>query len=281
MKKSISGIYKITNLINGKAYIGEAKDIYSRWYEHRHVARCLLNGIKRSPCSIHYAMAKYGVDNFKFETVLEIDKNKLTDTMLSTFEIFFIADYNTFEKGYNETKGGEGTKGYKLSKESKEKISKAHKGKIVSEQVRKQIGQALRGKSPSNTAKINHKKAMRSPIVRKKIGEANRRRLISNEQKDKISKSMKGRFVGKLSPRWGIKFNESFYRKRSSPVICVETQEYFVSCGQAGKYTGLEGSNIDKSARRGQKTSGLHWKFITWDDYDKLKQELPLFYHPI
>ena len=37
-KEKICGIYKITNLINGKMYIGQAQDIYKRWYAHKYSA---------------------------------------------------------------------------------------------------------------------------------------------------------------------------------------------------------------------------------------------------
>jgi predicted GIY-YIG superfamily endonuclease len=40
MKEKISGIYKITNLLNGKMYIGSAVNVRKRWHQHRHGLRC-------------------------------------------------------------------------------------------------------------------------------------------------------------------------------------------------------------------------------------------------
>jgi len=91
----ISGIYKITNVINGKVYIGQSIDIYNRWNSEKHgygVSGHLLN-----------AMTKYGKDNFKFEIIKECEND-----LLNIAETFFILCYCSFNPnyGYNKTFGG-------------------------------------------------------------------------------------------------------------------------------------------------------------------------------
>ena len=91
-------IYKITNKINGKLYIGKTEiPIEKRFREHQ------LDS-KRVRCKdrpLYRAFSKYGIENFKIE---EIEK---TDTP-SERERFWIHTYKTYSNGYNATLGGEG-----------------------------------------------------------------------------------------------------------------------------------------------------------------------------
>lgn len=117
-------IYKITNLINNKIYIGQAKDVSQRWYEH-----CLESATKKNNRKLCNAIRKYGVNNFKVETIEGPIEN------YNEREQYWIAYYNTFldaEKGYNMTIGGEDppvTKGEKscLAKYKDEDILKIQK----------------------------------------------------------------------------------------------------------------------------------------------------------
>lgn len=86
------GIYKITNKLNNKAYIGQSKHIEQRWKEHQQLSRKSL---------IHKAIEKYGINNFTFEILEECSVDELDER-----EIYWIKVYNTFENGYNLTRGG-------------------------------------------------------------------------------------------------------------------------------------------------------------------------------
>lgn len=91
----MTGIYKITNKINGKVYIGQSVDIFSRWKYHRtHL---------QNPTALHKALKKYGIENFTFEILEEtpLDKNYMNER-----EIYYISYFNSYNKGYNETLGG-------------------------------------------------------------------------------------------------------------------------------------------------------------------------------
>lgn len=88
-------IYKITNKVNGMSYIGQTRyTVEFRWRQHQH---------KKNGCYFHNALHKYGVENFTVETLEECEVSKLNER-----EIFYIAKYNTFDKGYNLTIGGDG-----------------------------------------------------------------------------------------------------------------------------------------------------------------------------
>lgn len=87
-----TGIYKITNKINGKSYIGQSVCIERRWKEH-------LN--RHSKSLIHKAIEKYGEQNFDFSIVEECCQEDLDEK-----EQYWIKYYNTFNDGYNLTRGG-------------------------------------------------------------------------------------------------------------------------------------------------------------------------------
>ena len=96
-------IYKITNLINEKAYIGQTiKTADQRWKEHlSHIFGQHENDKNKH---LYRAMRKYGVENFKFEVLQD---NIETYEQLDKAEIYWIDYYNTFLYGYNETQGGQ------------------------------------------------------------------------------------------------------------------------------------------------------------------------------
>lgn len=86
------GIYKITNEISGKTYIGQSINISRRLNQHkRHIGK--------NP--MYEDMEKYGLENFSFEVIEECSIDELDDK-----EIYWIKQYNSFENGYNMTLGG-------------------------------------------------------------------------------------------------------------------------------------------------------------------------------
>lgn len=93
------GIYKITNKINNKSYIGKSIDIEKRWQTHLMPCRQ-----KREPNKTLYkAFFKYGTDNFSFEVLEETPEEKLNER-----EQYWIKYYDSYKNGYNETEGGDG-----------------------------------------------------------------------------------------------------------------------------------------------------------------------------
>lgn len=96
-------IYKITNKINNKSYIGQTiKSAEERWKEHQnHAFGKHENDIKKV---LYQAIRKYGLENFTFE-VLQDNITNYED--LDKAEIYWIDYYNSFLQGYNETRGGQ------------------------------------------------------------------------------------------------------------------------------------------------------------------------------
>jgi group I intron endonuclease len=91
-------IYKITNSINGKVYIGQTvqKNPKMRWYDHQAKARCGVNQ------PLFNAIRKYGVENFTWEVIDQA--NSLEE--LNKLEEQFVEQYNSIHTGYNIRKAG-------------------------------------------------------------------------------------------------------------------------------------------------------------------------------
>lgn len=93
------GIYKITNKINNKAYIGQSICIEKRWKNHIITSTNPHDEGYNYP--LYRAFRKYGIDNFNFEIIEECSQDQL-----NTRECYWIQFYNTLEGGYNQTEGG-------------------------------------------------------------------------------------------------------------------------------------------------------------------------------
>lgn len=120
MDKPYGIVYKVTNIVNGKMYIGRTtQGLYKRKWSHESRARNYKN------TTFYKAIRKYGENNFVWEIIEECNDK---DT-LNAREIHYIEQYDSFGRsGYNETIGGEGVEGYKHTKEVCEAIRKQKTG---------------------------------------------------------------------------------------------------------------------------------------------------------
>ena len=158
----ITGIYKITNKINGKSYIGQSVFIERRWKDEKSAAFNSLDN--EYNCSRSKAFRKYGLDNFIFEVIEECDKNKLNER-----EIYWINYYNSYYDGYNETLGGENAIATsKITEEDLDKIIQMLKENILSEQdISKQTGYSIGTISEINQGHIWRKENLYRAIYQK------------------------------------------------------------------------------------------------------------------
>lgn len=124
-------VYKATNRINNKVYIGQTtKSLKERIRSH-------LKSSKRmsSKSIFHKAIRKYGIESFDWEILIECD-NYID---LDLYELEAIVAYDAIENGYNLTLGGSGMHGYKHSNKTKIKISRSGKGRRLSAEARLNI----------------------------------------------------------------------------------------------------------------------------------------------
>jgi group I intron endonuclease len=115
------GIYKITNSINNKVYIGQSTNISRRWNAHHNEPFNKLS--PAHDCCFYRAIRKYGIENFTFEVLEECSPQELDEK-----ERYYISLFDSYANGYNENFGGRDTfGGHKLSIEQvleiKEKLA--------------------------------------------------------------------------------------------------------------------------------------------------------------
>lgn len=210
-------IYKATNLINKKCYIGKSEySIEKRINEHYN---------RKSNSYFHHSLKKYGKDNFEWSIIKECDNVPL----LNILETFMIMVHHTFvdEGGYNLTWGGEGCSGLIHTEETKKKISETHKGNtywlgkhhteeskkkisnnkigtVITEEARQKISKANTGKKRTEESKKKMSESMK--------GNQNSSGYIQTEEhKRKISNSLRGKTHTEEHKR---KISESLKRKR-------------------------------------------------------------------
>ena len=97
-------IYKITNTLNDKVYIGQTiKTVQKRFTQHKNNS----NKEYFSQIVLYKAFNKYGIENFIFEEIEEVPNDKLDER-----EKYWIEYYDSYFNGYNSTLGGRATQLY-------------------------------------------------------------------------------------------------------------------------------------------------------------------------
>ena len=206
-------IYKITNLINSKSYLGYTYQVEKRFTHH-------IRGYENS--SISTAIKKYGKDNFTFIVIEE----GLGYKQALKREVYWIKFFDSYCNGYNQTLGGdfnpmllpeivckasESRKGYKPSLETRQKVSKTLKDRGISKEHREKM---VKGRVESDF----------------KGGMAGK--FHSKETRKKMSETRKGRISGEKNPMYGLKGkdNPNWGSKRSEKTKLKISLSRKVSC---------------------------------------------------
>jgi group I intron endonuclease len=203
-------IYKTTNLLNGKFYIGK---------DEKNNPNYLGSGLY-----LKRAVKKYGIESFKKE-IIEICP---TREELNIREKYWIETLSATTTGYNIAEGGTGGKttpvvhnkgktyeelygvekakelkekkrlatlGKKLTDDVKEKIREGNKGKKVSDETKLKQSNANKGKKVSDETKQKISKSVSNFFLneenRKKMSDKHKGKVLSDETKHKISESVK------------------------------------------------------------------------------------------
>ncbi len=169
-----SGIYKITNTINNKYYIGSAINFKRRCIQHK----SKLKTKTHHSIKLQNAYNKYGDDVFIYEIIEECEKE-----ILIKQEQYYI---DTLKPYYNINKIAGSSLGRKTSDETKEKLRKINIGKTLSIEHKLKISESNKGKKRSDETKNNMSISQKLSLYR--VG-----RKTSDETKLKISKSNKGK----------------------------------------------------------------------------------------
>lgn len=185
-------VYLITNLLNGKRYVGQhvGRDLEKYWRRNVWLAKAGYQG-KRA---LYRAIRKYGTDNFKIETLVIVG----TKADMDRYEIGLIERWDTTSpvKGYNITAGGRGSLGVKMSDETRAKMSKSREGKAMSDENRSLLKERNKGNKYALGRKMTqdnfdklmsvHLGAKRSDEARRKMSEAQTGKKHSEETKQRM-----------------------------------------------------------------------------------------------
>jgi group I intron endonuclease len=218
-------IYRVTNTINNKVYIGktECEPSTKRWKGHLTAAR----NPKDKDHNIYFykAIRKYGQENFKFEV---IDEFYDADSLFRA-EILYIQKYKSKNDkyGYNLTDGGDGGSGFKFSEEVKKTLNQDKKTKFLGEKNpffgKKHTSETKNKISKANTGKLSGDK---NPFFGKTHTPETIQIIVD---KNKANNKLNPRF-GEKAPNYGNKHTletkEKMSKNSSSkPIINNEDAE--------------------------------------------------------
>ena len=186
------GIYKITNIINNKCYVGSSVNIIGRWYTHK----TELKFNKHHSIKLQRSYNKHGFDNFKYEIIEECG----IETLIIR-EQYYIDLFDCYKNGYNSVMSASCPMlGMNHSEETKEILRQKSMGnknmlnKKHTEETKDKIRKKLKGVPLSDETKL-------------KMSKSGKERIMSDEQKSKIIEMNKSRI--------GIKLSEEHKKKLS------------------------------------------------------------------
>ena len=236
----MGSIYKITNTVNGKSYIGRTIHDAEKTRIRDH-----LNG--KGNEEVKKDIEKYGKDAFTYEIL----HDGIIPEFLGMLEKEAVAKFNTVDPhGYNLTIGGGS-----CSEIIRLKLSKAQRGKILSEEHRRKISEAKKGKNRGPLSTEHRRK-----VSEAMKGENNPMygKTHSEESLQKMSEWQKGKNRGPLSTEHRRKISEAHTGKKKSPDHIRKMSE-----AKKGKKPSEETRRKLSEWQKGKKLSNEHRRKIS------------------
>ncbi len=237
-------IYKITNLINHKVYIGQTtRPIEERMYEYAAQSRKI-----RGNSAIHRSINRYKWKNFTYE-ILDIAE---TIDELNEKEKYYIKNFESYNRkyGYNILEGGRNSK---PGPETRKKMSEAHKGiKQSPEWIENRIHKAgsMEAQNYGRNKTLEEKQYLseNSP----KFWQGKNR---SEETKEKISKTK----LEKNITNKPTQLYKSVYKKDFSTNEIIQTYD---STQIASEFENVDQSTISRWCSNNKIVRGFLWTYI-------------------
>lgn len=188
------GIYKITSP-TGRVYIGQSNNIKNRWKSYKK-----YRNSKNPQPRLFKSFAKYGVENHQFDII-----EYCSEEELNCSERFWQDEFDVLNMGLNCVLEECNSLSKKLSQKTKDKIARANKGKVFSEEHKRNLSNSSKGRvCPKELNNFYGKKH-------------------SEESKQKISISRKGKRTGEENPNSNI-------------ILDTETGVYYFGLREASEY---------------------------------------------
>ena len=180
-------IYKITNKVNNKVYIGQTiRTLEERWQQHLAAAK------RQENRRLYDSMNHHGYENFIIEPIIEASNEELNN-----LEMYYIAKYQSTDTlyGYNMTAGGGAIAGSlppEVEAVRAAKISAALSGRKQPQELIQKRSDALRGKPRSLESRLKYSEAQKLRYLRNPI--SHRRGIcLSDETKQKLREANLGK----------------------------------------------------------------------------------------
>lgn len=260
-------VYEITNLVNGRKYIGKRSC-------HCEISKDRYMG---SGKALIEAINKYGVNNFEKKIIFICNSDD--EAYEKEKEYIIMKDAVSSRKYYNLCGGGRGTGsgelnprfGKKLSEKHKRILIESNRNRVVSEETRAKLREIGKKANTGENNPFYGRKHTRESIEKMKISAIGR--TMKDETKEKISKALKG----ENSPMYGKSKTDEVKEKISvsrrgklvggdnpwaRKIICVTTGEIFDSLSDASRKYNVGIPNITACCKgRRKRTGGLEWKY--------------------
>lgn len=287
-------IYCYTNKITGTKYIGQTINPEERYNQHK--SNAFNPNSREYNSTFHKKIRQYGWDNFIYEILEEIEDS----TKLDEAEIKWIAYYDSYHNGYNDTPGGRGRSG-PLSDETKKKISLNKEESLTEEEIIAIRKAYANHESPTQyyndhyLGKMHFNSFLNIWIGRKyktimpEVIENGRHNKLTQELANKIREEyIKGNEtyqtladkykIGKCTVRDVIKgktwknneIQSIEINTNKKRILCIETQKIYDSITEASKDIKRDQSALSKCLNGQTKSCGkdnngnkLHWQFIS------------------
>lgn len=259
--------------------------IYRHWHIDKHgkeksyVGRCITLNVKnrwgykgkgykpkkgKPYTSFWSAMQEYGWDNF-YHDIIEIIEAETKDELnkaLNKREKYYIELYDSYNNGYNDTRGGEGVVGYKNTPEVR-----ANHSKVIIEKWKDENSYYNSKEYRQNLARAQ-KERYDNPEERIKTGEKTMECWKNEEYRKKQHESRSG--------EWSEERKKNFKEKvsgekhpASKKVICLTTGEVFMTITDAANSCGKSRASITRAIKlkRGCGTNPITNEKLKWDFY--------------
>ena len=250
-------IYKITNNINKKVYIGQSIHYKRRWNEH-------INNAKKGRTSrLYLDIREYGVENFSFE-VIDIAESREQADYKEGFYASYYDSYNE-KKGYNERGCGlhkflsENTKKkISISREKYKGVNGTFYGKHHTEETKKKISRKLKEITSSSDYKNAFYGKKHTDNTRSIMSEKAKKRSVG-ENNNMYGKHHTDAAKKKMSEKWTDERKEKLIESQRKTCQCVETGEIFESYKEASYFVNCSPSAITKAINSGRAIKGYHF----------------------
>lgn len=280
-------VYQAKNLVNGYRYIGfTTQGLEKRKYQHLWAAR------KSSTYYFHNAIRKHGAENFVFEVLGDFDGDA---DLAKLYEFEAIAKYRP---EYNLTYGGEGGT---MHESTRKKIAEANSRRVFTDEMRKNAGDAQRGRKRSAETKEKLRLAglgrKHTAESLKKMSEVQRGHPTSDEARKKMSVARQKRESPAKGKKWsaearlrasiarkgrpahnkGVALTDEHKQKirealrvnppsreaLRKPVRCLTDGRVFNSAKEANQFYGLPSGSVARFARGQNKSKqGLRFEYV-------------------